>query len=198
MGYYQAHQEHMREYSRQYYWTHREQRREYRCSEKGKAVYAKHNKTEKGKATQARYKKSEKGKAVNAKHSKTEKGKATFARYYIKHKTARIKYAQEYRKTPNGKASMACVRAKRRAAMTIECTLTAEEWQTIIKAQESKCHYCHKKLVASEITMDHFIPLSKGGHHIAENIVAACRSCNSSKGSKVPTKYQEFQIRKRL
>ena len=31
------------------------------------------------------------------------------------------------------------------------------------------------------------MPLSKGGHHERENVVAACRSCNSSKGAKILT-----------
>lgn len=34
-------------------------------------------------------------------------------------------------------------------------------------------------------TIDHIIPISKGGHHVASNLQCACRRCNMSKGSKL-------------
>ena len=34
-------------------------------------------------------------------------------------------------------------------------------------------------------TLDHVTPLSKGGAHVIENLVPACRPCNSSKGDKL-------------
>ena len=33
-------------------------------------------------------------------------------------------------------------------------------------------------------TMDHVIPLSKGGDHTMENVVIACNSCNARKSDK--------------
>lgn len=41
------------------------------------------------------------------------------------------------------------------------------------------CAYCLKTGI--ELTMDHAIPLSKGGPHHIDNIVPACKSCNSVK-----------------
>lgn len=43
------------------------------------------------------------------------------------------------------------------------------------------CHYCKKETPESERTIDHRVPLSKGGGHIASNLVMACWSCNCSK-----------------
>lgn len=43
------------------------------------------------------------------------------------------------------------------------------------------CCYCGE---ATKLTLEHLIPLSKCGKDIADNIVWACKSCNSSKGSK--------------
>ncbi|WP_203620386.1 HNH endonuclease [Streptomyces sp. SID8499] len=34
-------------------------------------------------------------------------------------------------------------------------------------------------------TVDHVIPLSRGGQHAEGNLVPACKSCNSSKGDKL-------------
>ncbi len=45
-----------------------------------------------------------------------------------------------------------------------------------------RCAYCGNKL--EEVTMDHVIPITRGGVHSIENIVPACLSCNSSKGNK--------------
>ncbi len=40
------------------------------------------------------------------------------------------------------------------------------------------CCYCGSQ---SDLTLDHLIPQFKGGKHSADNLVVACRSCNSSK-----------------
>lgn len=44
------------------------------------------------------------------------------------------------------------------------------------------CVYCGK--TGADFTIDHIEPLSKGGKHATENLVYACRSCNSSKQNK--------------
>jgi 5-methylcytosine-specific restriction endonuclease McrA len=45
------------------------------------------------------------------------------------------------------------------------------------------CQYCGAK---DELTFDHVIPRSKGGHTCWENVVAACSPCNLAKGDKMP------------
>lgn len=47
--------------------------------------------------------------------------------------------------------------------------------------QGTTCSYCHS---TADITADHLIPKYRGGENSAENIVCACKSCNSSKGKK--------------
>jgi len=75
-------------------------------------------------------------------------------------------------------------RQKRRAAINkTQCKATHEEVQMVIKKANGLCYYCGKK---AKLTLDHVIPLSKGGLHELSNLVAACSPCNSSKGNRDP------------
>ena len=49
------------------------------------------------------------------------------------------------------------------------------------KIHESVCHYCGGKFKSEEMTMDHIVPISRGGKSAKNNIVAACKTCNSKK-----------------
>jgi len=87
-----------------------------------------------------------------------------------------------YRKSAAGKANSAKQHNKRRARFSnIITTLTAEEWENIKKQHKYKCVYCGERKVLAQ---DHIIPISKGGHHVKENIIPACQSCNSKKRDK--------------
>jgi 5-methylcytosine-specific restriction endonuclease McrA len=44
------------------------------------------------------------------------------------------------------------------------------------------CQYCEATHVKKELTLDHVLPLSRGGKTNWENIVAACKTCNNRKG----------------
>ena len=87
-----------------------------------------------------------------------------------------------YRQGEVGKAKKRRDYARRRAAIDPNRPVSAEDWLTILRAHKNRCHYCKKRKV---LTIDHVIPLSKGGMHIVENIVPACRSCNSAKKDKL-------------
>ncbi len=43
------------------------------------------------------------------------------------------------------------------------------------------CYHCEQKFSRDELTMDHLIPLSRGGTSSKKNIVVACKPCNSLK-----------------
>ncbi|MEE2695309.1 MAG: HNH endonuclease [Pseudomonadota bacterium] len=47
------------------------------------------------------------------------------------------------------------------------------------------CQYCHKSFKVEELTFDHVLPRSKGGKTTWENVVTACRRCNTLKGNKL-------------
>lgn len=48
------------------------------------------------------------------------------------------------------------------------------------------CHYCHQKFRPSDLTMDHIVPLSRGGKNNKGNVVPACKACNSKKKDQLP------------
>ncbi len=43
------------------------------------------------------------------------------------------------------------------------------------------CHWCCFPMSQDSVTIDHVISLNRGGHHINDNLVGCCKSCNSSK-----------------
>jgi len=52
--------------------------------------------------------------------------------------------------------------------------------------QKGVCHYCGGKFPPSELTMDHIVPLSRGGHSTKGNIVPCCKACNNNKKYTMP------------
>ena len=48
------------------------------------------------------------------------------------------------------------------------------------------CAYCGSQFPESELTVEHILPVSRGGRHEWTNVVSACRSCNTRKGSRLP------------
>lgn len=48
------------------------------------------------------------------------------------------------------------------------------------------CQYCRRKCSATELTLDHVHPRSRGGKATWENLVASCRRCNNRKGDRTP------------
>ncbi len=50
----------------------------------------------------------------------------------------------------------------------------------------NRCQYCGKRFSTSELSLDHVVPLSRGGISSWDNVVCACLPCNVRKGSRVP------------
>lgn len=61
--------------------------------------------------------------------------------------------------------------------------------------QKCLCLYCGEQLEFKDVTLDHFVPASRGGLSVPENAVAACLKCNWAKGDSHP---DEFAARTRL
>lgn len=60
--------------------------------------------------------------------------------------------------------------------------------QKRVKAQDGLCFYCQRVMKPPHrtATLDHVIPLSRGGADHWENTVAACEPCNREKGNSLP------------
>ena len=56
-------------------------------------------------------------------------------------------------------------------------------WQQ--KIGSGTCYHCGKKVPPNELTMDHVIPVFKGGTTTPGNVVPSCKDCNKAKGSDV-------------
>jgi len=85
-------------------------------------------------------------------------------------------------------------RVKRRRAKKIGASSkhTIEQFLLLCKRLNWKCSYCGIKLELENITEDHVLPLSRGGGDNIENIVPACRYCNTQKGSKTYEEYMRY------
>ncbi len=53
------------------------------------------------------------------------------------------------------------------------------------------CHYCNKQFPPASLTLDHVLPLVRGGHSTRGNCVAACKECNTRKRDMLPTEWAE-------
>ncbi len=51
---------------------------------------------------------------------------------------------------------------------------------------DHRCQYCYLKFAERELTLDHVLPVVRGGRKTWENIVAACIRCNQRKGDRRP------------
>jgi 5-methylcytosine-specific restriction endonuclease McrA len=60
------------------------------------------------------------------------------------------------------------------------------------KIQKGECYYCHRKVGRSKLTVDHVLPLSRGGKSRKGNIVPACKECNSKKKYLLPIEWEDY------
>lgn len=62
--------------------------------------------------------------------------------------------------------------------------------RNILVRDQFTCSYCNRR--EGKMTIDHVIPLSRGGPSSFENCVACCRSCNTKKGDRTPREAHMF------
>jgi 5-methylcytosine-specific restriction endonuclease McrA len=54
------------------------------------------------------------------------------------------------------------------------------------------CHYCGRCVGHRALTMDHQVPLGRGGRSTRGNVVPACKECNTNKKTLVPLEWQAY------
>lgn len=70
-----------------------------------------------------------------------------------------------------------------------ECYVTLEEWLAILRQHNFRCVYCDVVLTKDNRSMDHKIPLVRGGTNEIANLVPACFICNVRKNRKTYDEY---------
>jgi len=60
------------------------------------------------------------------------------------------------------------------------------------KCSAGKCYYCNSNVPPKDLTMDHIIPLARGGKSVKLNIVASCKKCNNNKKYMLPIEWDEY------
>ena len=58
-----------------------------------------------------------------------------------------------------------------------------------------RCGYCDRPTPPRELTMDHRVPLVRGGRSTRGNVVAACKACNNAKKYLVPVEWDAYLAR---
>ena len=78
------------------------------------------------------------------------------------------------------KAKTAGRKATRETTMRRDGTLTPEVVRRLF-ATSSVCPYCDRLMRSDDKTLDHMVPVSRGGVHGIGNVTVCCYSCNSRK-----------------
>ena len=60
------------------------------------------------------------------------------------------------------------------------------------KLEKGVCYYCNQNVGRLDLTMDHLVPLSRGGKSKKGNLVPACKKCNNKKKYLLPMEWQEY------
>ena len=88
----------------------------------------------------------------------------------------------------------------KREKITERFIFSEEEKEQILKKSGQKCAHCGKPIfvlphkMENAMTVDHYIPLYKGGSNRSINFVPLCKECNEKKSAKIinPAEYLKF------
>lgn len=95
------------------------------------------------------------------------------------------KATAKYRKTEKGKLSSRKQKYIRRAAGEVD----KDYISTLLDG--NICYYCGCE-IKDKKTLDHKIPVTKGGTNENENLVLSCLHCNTQKGNKTEEEYRKW------
>ena len=60
------------------------------------------------------------------------------------------------------------------------------------RISDGVCYYCRRGVGPAALTMDHLVPLGRGGSSVRGNVVPACKDCNTRKKSLLPIEWREY------
>lgn len=60
------------------------------------------------------------------------------------------------------------------------------------KCSEGRCYFCNRKFNPKELTMDHIVPIIRGGKSTKGNVVPTCKECNNKKKHLLLIEWKEY------
>ena len=67
---------------------------------------------------------------------------------------------------------------------------TSQWWQR--RLAKGICYYCGQVTPPRELTMDHIVPVARGGRSTKGNLVTACKQCNNKKKQLLPMEWEDY------
>ncbi len=104
---------------------------------------------------------------------------------------ARRSESDRYRRNNLEKYRAASLRRRARKAGA-EGSFDLSDIREILNSQNGRCFWCNEVMPEGRYTIDHLIPLSRGGTNWPANLVCACHRCNSQKGARTPDEYRAY------
>lgn len=81
----------------------------------------------------------------------------------------------------------AVIQAERRKARQLR---KSRWWQQ--QTAKGVCWYCGRQVGHAGLTMDHVVPLARGGRSTRSNLVPCCKDCNTRKKTSLPLEWEEY------
>lgn len=130
-----------------------------------------------------------------AKHANREKTRAANAAYRAAHREELAERQRRWRldnpeayqaihskwKSGNTESVNASTHKRRAAIKGNGGAWTATEWKDLKARYDHRCLMCQRQEPEISLTVDHVVPIDKGGPNVIENIQPLCKSCNSKK-----------------
>lgn len=63
------------------------------------------------------------------------------------------------------------------------------------RCANGRCYYCNSSVHPADLTMDHIVPIIRGGRSTKSNTVASCKECNNKKKHMLPIEWEEYLSR---
>jgi 5-methylcytosine-specific restriction endonuclease McrA len=60
------------------------------------------------------------------------------------------------------------------------------------RLSKGRCYYCRRPTPPKELTMDHIVPISRGGKSTKGNVVPCCKECNNAKKQLLPIEWETY------
>ncbi len=86
-----------------------------------------------------------------------------------------------YKNDPEFRKRIDSINRQREHARRAPGSFTQGQWTKLCSLAKGKCLACRKRV---KLTVDHIVPVSKGGTSEITNIQPLCEHCNKSKGTK--------------